>query len=103
MSFSLLNGSKLTAKRNAVEHSLDDDIAITLHNEQSSSITEILEIDEALDSLKEMSPRLANIVTYHFFAGYSFVEVANLLGISESTVIRDWKKARAWLYSTLQT
>jgi RNA polymerase sigma factor (TIGR02999 family) len=95
--------SKLTAKRNAIEYSLDDEVAINLNDANSKSITEILEIDKALDSLKEMSPRLADIVTYHFFAGYSFVEVADLLDISESTVIRDWKKARAWLYSSLNS
>ena len=95
--------SRLTAKRHAIEHSLDDEIAINISDQNSRSITEILEIDQALDSLKELSPRLADIVTYHFFAGYSFVEVADLLDISESTVIRDWKKARAWLYSSLKS
>ena len=94
--------AKLTAKRKAIEHSIDGDDVIELSDKKSSSITEILEIDKALDALKEVSPRLADIVTYHFFAGYSFVEVANLMDISESTVIRDWKKARAWLFSSLQ-
>ena len=94
--------AKLTAKRDGIEYNLDDDIALNLEDKKNHSITEILEIDHALDSLNEISPRLADIVTYHFFAGYSFVEVAELLEISESTVIRDWKKARAWLYSSLK-
>jgi len=95
--------AKLTDKRNGVEHSLDEDVALNLEDKQTHSLTEILEIDKALNSLVEFSPRLADIVTYHFFAGYSFVEVADLLGISESTVIRDWKKARAWLYASLKS
>lgn len=94
--------SKLTAKRDGVEYNLDD-VALSIEDNQTRSITEILEIDNALDLLREMSPRLADIVTYHFFAGYSFIEVADLLDISESTVIRDWKKARAWLYAYLKS
>ena len=94
--------AKLTAKRNAVEHSLDDS-SIQINDNKNKSIHEILEIDKALNNLNELNPRLADIVTYHFFAGYSFVEVADLLDISESTVIRDWKKARAWLFSALKS
>ena len=94
--------AKLTFKRNAIEQSLDDENDININDMHTSSFSEILEIDKALDTLREMSPRLADIVTYHFFAGYNFIEVAELLNISESTVIRDWKKARAWLYSSLQ-
>jgi RNA polymerase sigma factor (TIGR02999 family) len=94
--------SKLTAKRDGIEHSIDGEITLNLEDKRTHSITEILEIDKALHALNEMSPRLADIVTYHFFAGYSFVEVADLLEISESTVIRDWKKARAWLFASLK-
>jgi len=94
--------ARLTAKRKAIEHSIDGDTAFDISDTKSTSIHEILEIDKALTQLAKMNQRLADIVTYHFFAGYSFVEVADLLEISESTVIRDWKKARAWLFSSLQ-
>ncbi|MFK8011991.1 MAG: ECF-type sigma factor [Marinicellaceae bacterium] len=94
--------ARLTAKRKGIESSLDGDQVIQLSDNKGSSINEILEIDKALNKLKKLSPRLSDIVTYHFFAGYSFIEVAELLDISESTVIRDWKKARAWLFASLK-
>ena len=58
---------------------------------------ELLELDLALAKLERLDPREAQIVELRFFAGLSVPEVAMALGISVSTVERDWVTARAWL------
>ncbi len=57
----------------------------------------LLEVNEALVRLAEMSPRLAQVVECRFFAGYGDEETAQALGLTDRTVRRDWVKARAWL------
>ena len=56
---------------------------------------EILALEEAL---QELDPRQRQVVEYRFFGGMEDREIAEVLGISERTVHRDWVKARAWLY-----
>ena len=58
---------------------------------------EILALDEAIARLAERNPRAAKVVEQRFYAGLSLVEIAQLLGISDRTVRRDWLVARAWL------
>ena len=53
--------------------------------------------DEALQKLAALDPRQARVVELRFFAGLGDAEIADLLGINERTVRRDWDKARAWL------
>jgi RNA polymerase sigma factor (TIGR02999 family) len=65
-------------------------------------VDELLEIDEALDRLAKLNPRLSNVVTMKFFGGMNIEEIAEALGISESTVNRDWIKARGWLHKELK-
>ncbi len=62
---------------------------------------EILALDEALGSLAKLNERLAKLVELRFFGGLSVVETSQVLEISERTVKRDWRKARAILYRTL--
>ena len=62
----------------------------------------VVEVNDALGRLKELSPRLAHVVECRFFAGYSDEEAAAALGLTERTVRRDWVKARAWLKHELQ-
>src|SRR5262245_32467128 len=59
---------------------------------------EMLALDIALEKLEE---RQRQIVEYRFFGGLEEKEVAELLGISDRTVRREWVKARAWLYREL--
>jgi RNA polymerase sigma-70 factor (ECF subfamily) len=61
----------------------------------------ILIIDEALNRLKGWDERQAKIVELRFFGGLSVEETAELLQVSERTVKRDWKMARAWLSTEL--
>jgi len=65
--------------------------------ERGSPAGELEGIGEALDSLGAVEPRLAQIVDLKFFCGFSFGEIAPLLGISERTAQRDWDKARILL------
>jgi RNA polymerase sigma factor (TIGR02999 family) len=60
-------------------------------------------LDEALAGLEKVDPRKAAVVELKFFGGLTLDEIAGQLGISAETVSREWRRARAWLYSTLQT
>lgn len=58
---------------------------------------ELLALDEALDRLAEVAERPARVVELWFFGGLTQPEIAEALGVSEATVRRDWRMARAWL------
>jgi RNA polymerase sigma factor (TIGR02999 family) len=62
---------------------------------------DVLALDEALDDLMAVDPRLSRIVELKFFAGLTISETAQALGISTATVERDWTVARAWLHRRL--
>jgi len=61
----------------------------------------IAAIDQALQRLTRLNPRLAQTVECRYFAGYTEPETAEALGVSLATVQRDWAKARAWLHREL--
>lgn len=56
----------------------------------------LLDVHSALEELEHIDPRQAQIVTLRFFLGLQVPEVAELLGISESSVKRDWRTAKFW-------
>lgn len=58
---------------------------------------DILSLDLALQDLARLSSRQAATVECRFFAGLDIAETAEALGVSEATVTRDWRAARAWL------
>jgi RNA polymerase sigma factor (TIGR02999 family) len=58
---------------------------------------ELLALDEALERLAALDDRQARVVEQRFFAGLSVPKTAEVLGVSEATVHRDWRAARAWL------
>ena len=62
---------------------------------------QILALDEALRRLEERNERYGRIVECRFFAGMSIEETAEVLGVSRTTVKRDWMVARAWLHREL--
>ncbi len=63
----------------------------------ATSADELLALDAALDELAELNPRQATMVESRFFGGLDVAETAEMLGVSEATVLRDWRAARAWL------
>lgn len=60
-----------------------------------------LALDEALDRLADVDPRLARVVECRFFAGLTEEETAAALDVSKRTVAREWVVARGWLYEEL--
>lgn len=64
---------------------------------------DVLLLDQALAMLEKADPRAARVVELRFFGGLQEAEVAEVLGVSEITVKRDWKVARAWLMGRLAT
>jgi RNA polymerase sigma factor (TIGR02999 family) len=63
---------------------------------------EVLDLDAALDRLAALDARQARLVECRYFGGLSVEETAEALGISERTVKREWRSARAWLYGALR-
>jgi DNA-directed RNA polymerase specialized sigma24 family protein len=54
-------------------------------------------LDEALNALAELEPRKSRVVELRFFGGLSVEETAEVLSVSEETILRDWRLAKAWL------
>lgn len=63
----------------------------------------LLSLEEALKKLESLDPRQAQVVECRFFAGLTIEETALALGVSDSSVKRDWRTARAWLGHALKT
>ena len=60
-----------------------------------------LALDDALKRLANVDERLGRVVEYRFFGGMQEKEIADLLGVSQRTVRRDWRKAKGWLARAL--
>jgi RNA polymerase sigma factor (TIGR02999 family) len=67
-----------------------------------STPDEVLALNAALEELAQLAPRQVAIIESRFFAGLGVAETATLLGVSEATVLRDWRAARAWLTHALR-
>jgi RNA polymerase sigma factor (TIGR02999 family) len=64
--------------------------------------SEVFRVNQALDELALVSERLVRVVEMRYFAGMSEAEIAEVLGVTERTVRRDWEKARVLLASALR-
>ncbi|MEM8724562.1 MAG: ECF-type sigma factor [Pseudomonadota bacterium] len=86
---------KLTAKRSheRVEDANDAEAMV----EYRESPEELVAIGSLMEQLEEARPRWARIVDARYFAGMTEEETADMLGVSDRTVRRDWTDARAWL------
>lgn len=62
----------------------------------------VVAIDDALRSLEVVDPRATRVVELRYFAGLTLEETADALGVSRKTVVREWRKARAWLTAELE-
>ncbi len=92
------------ARRGAARKRGGDRVRVDLDENQVSieeRAADVLAIHEALTRLEELDARLGRIVEMRFFAGLSVEETAGVLDASPSTVKRDWRKARAFLYREL--
>jgi RNA polymerase sigma-70 factor (ECF subfamily) len=67
----------------------------------SISLERLIAIDQALTQLETLDQRQAHVVELRFFGGLENGEISNILGISERTVMREWRLARAFLFQSL--
>jgi len=84
---------RIAQKRGGGESNLrvDDDM------QDASRPEELLLVVQLVERLRAITPRLATLVEWHFFAGIEFREIASVLDLNERTVQRDWIRARALL------
>jgi RNA polymerase sigma factor (TIGR02999 family) len=80
-------------------------VAVVTFDDSMSGVTtaaDILGLDAALEALARIEPRQALMVESRYFGGLDVAETAELLGVSEATVLRDWRAAKAWLARELR-
>src|SRR5438552_237097 len=80
--------------------------ALKIHLNEAALVSpeeskEIVDLHEALERLAALDSRKAQVVELKYFGGLNYDEIAEVLKISPVTVRRDWKFARAWLYTQL--
>ena len=71
-------------------------------DQTASGADDLLALDAALEELARIHPRQALMVESRFFGGLDISETAELLGVSEATILRDWRAAKAWLAHELR-
>jgi len=69
---------------------------------ESWEVEDVLALDRALVELARLEPRQALMVESRFFGGLDVPETAALLDVSEATILRDWRAAKAWLAHELR-
>jgi RNA polymerase sigma factor (TIGR02999 family) len=93
-------------RRNASKRGGDSDVVFVALDESldraASSAQDFLALEEALAELERLEPRQAMLVECRFFGGLDVAETAVLLDVSEVTVHRDWRTAKAWLSHRLR-
>lgn len=96
--------SRNSLKRNSGKEKVSfDDIENKTIIEIEQNQIELLALDEVLNDLEKRDVRQVKIVEMHFFGGLTFQEIADILGISLRSVMRDWDFARSWLYRQLKS
>ena len=63
---------------------------------------DLLDLDQSLDKLTQLDPRQGKVVELRYFGGLSIEETAEVMGISPSTVKREWGTARLWLVQQME-
>jgi RNA polymerase sigma factor (TIGR02999 family) len=90
---------KQSAKRGGAAHRVTLDEAALF---SAGRAAEMVALDEALQELAELHPRRSRVVELRYFGGLNNREAAEVLGVSEATIERDWRFARAWLYREIE-
>jgi RNA polymerase sigma factor (TIGR02999 family) len=91
--------TKHRVRRGGVYSDLPLENALTIR--VSETDFDLLALDEALNRLAAKEEQLAKVVELRCFSGLDVVETAEVLGLSESTIKRDWRMAKAWLHREL--
>jgi RNA polymerase sigma factor (TIGR02999 family) len=83
-----------------------DDVRVTLKTEIRDSAAageeQIMQVDEALEELAVLDPRLVEVVEMRYFAGFTVEQIAESRGVTTRTIRRDWEKARLLLCAALR-
>jgi RNA polymerase sigma factor (TIGR02999 family) len=90
--------TRAAAKRGGLVHKLSLDEACMAPEEVAA---ELVALDEALVRLAAVDERKSRVVEMRFFGGLSVEETAEALGVSDKTVMRDWRVAKMWLHREL--
>ncbi len=90
--------ARSTLKRGGERHRITLDDAHIAVDDQAEAL---LQLDEAMNRLAELEPRLARVVECRFFGGLTEEETAETLGVTVRTIQRDWVKARMLLQHAL--
>jgi len=85
-------------KRGGDARQVSLDEALVISEERAA---ELVALDEAMNELAALDPRRSRVVELRYFGGLSVEETAEVLKISPETVMREWKRAKAWLYTEL--
>lgn len=86
-------------KRGGVAETLSLDDFVNLSQGRAS---DLVALDDALNSLARIDQRKSRVVELRFFGGLNVEEAAQVLDVSPQTVLRDWKLAKAWLYQEIK-
>jgi RNA polymerase sigma factor (TIGR02999 family) len=83
-----------------------DELHVTLGTDIRDSTTvseeQIVRVDDALQELAALDPRLVQVVEMRYFAGFTVEQIAESRGVTTRTIRRDWEKARLLLYAAMQ-
>jgi RNA polymerase sigma factor (TIGR02999 family) len=71
-------------------------------NSNHDKIIDVIDLEDSLKRLGELAPRQEKIVEMRFYGGLTVEEVAQVLNVSQRTVVYEWRAARAWLRSRLE-
>jgi RNA polymerase sigma factor (TIGR02999 family) len=92
-------------RRNAHKRGGDGEVIFVSFDDSLGAVTpqeNMLALDTALTELARLEPRQALIVESRFFGGLEVSEISSLIGVSEATILRDWRAAKAWLGQSLR-
>jgi RNA polymerase sigma factor (TIGR02999 family) len=93
-------------RRNASKRGGGEEVTVITFDESQAHAAscgqDLLALDTALEELARIQPRQAMMVESRFFGGLDITETAALLEVSEATILRDWRAAKAWLAHELR-
>jgi len=88
-----------SAKRGGEFQKVELDGEVIVSRERA---TELIALDEAMQALHDIDPRRSKVVELRYFGGLNNREASAVLKVSEATIERDWRFAKAWLYREMQ-
>ena len=95
----------LVRNRRAEKRGADRVVTLRTHIAEAATAADadVVRLNEALEELAKIEPRLARLVELRYFSGLSESEAADALGVAKRTAQRDWEKARLFLFAALQS